>query len=82
MFTTKLESELEVVSSIFLVKPTDKLYYALKTLEANRNILPDCIKELKNSIKENNALHLRPLLIDNNYYIIGLLLIIIITKLI
>lgn len=70
MFTTKLESELEVVSSILLVKPTNKLYYALKTIEANRNILPDSIKELKNSIIENNALRLVPLLIDSNYYII------------
>jgi len=70
MFATDLLKELKTERQVYLVTPKDKLYYALKIIDCNRDVPQSNINVLKKSIKKNNALHLRPILIDNEYYII------------
>lgn len=70
MFATDLVKELKAERQVYLVTPEDKLYYALEIIDCNRNVPPSNINALKKSIQKNNALYLKPITIDNEYYII------------
>ena len=70
MFATDLVKELKAERQVYLVTPKDKLYYALEIIDCNRNVPQSNINALKKSIQKNNALYLKPITIDNEYYII------------
>jgi len=70
MFATDLVKELKTERKVYLVTPKDKLYYALEIIDCNRNVLQSNVNALKKSIEKNNALYLKPITIDNEYYII------------
>ena len=70
MFATDLLKELKTERKVYLVTPKDKLYYALEIIDCNRNVPQSNVNALKKSIEKNNALYLKPITIDNEYYII------------
>lgn len=70
MFATDLVKELKTERKVYLVTPKDKLYYALEIIDCNRNVPQSNVNALKKSIEKNNALYLKPITIDNEYYII------------
>jgi len=70
MFTKNLEDGLKVTSRVFHVTYEDKLYHALNIINMNRDIKPSKVNKLMKSISDNNALHLRPILVDTDYNII------------
>tara|TARA_R110000851_G_scaffold55724_1_gene130500 strand:+ start:91 stop:864 length:774 start_codon:yes stop_codon:yes gene_type:complete len=70
MFATDLVKELKAERQVYLVTPEDKLYYALEIVDYNREVPQSNINALKKSIQKNNALYLKPITIDNKYYII------------
>ena len=70
MFATDLVKELKTERQVYLVTPEDKLYYALEIVDYNREVPQSNINALKKSIQKNNALYLKPITIDNKYYII------------
>ena len=70
MFATDLVKELKAERQVYLVTPEDKLYYALEIIDCNREVPQSNINALKKSIEKNNALYLKPITIDNEYYII------------
>tara|TARA_R110000851_G_scaffold182334_2_gene331435 strand:- start:1192 stop:1965 length:774 start_codon:yes stop_codon:yes gene_type:complete len=70
MFATDLVKELKAERQVYLVTPKDKLYYALEIIDCNRNVPQSNVNALKKSIEKNNALYLKPITIDNEYYII------------
>jgi len=70
MFATDLVKELKAERQVYLVTPEDKLYYALEIIDCNRKVPQSNINALKKSIEKNNALYLKPITIDNEYYII------------
>tara|TARA_R110002012_G_scaffold97923_7_gene234946 strand:+ start:722 stop:1495 length:774 start_codon:yes stop_codon:yes gene_type:complete len=70
MFATDLVKELKAERKVYLVTPKDKLYYALEIIDCNRNVPQSNVNALKKSIEKNNALYLKPITIDNEYYII------------
>jgi hypothetical protein len=65
-----LVKELKAKRQVYQVTPQDKLYYALEIIDCNRNVPQSNINALKRSIQKNNALYLKPITIDNEYYII------------